>query len=250
MKLQLDAGNTRIKWRVTDNGKIVASGHQLTRTMLNGEPLELPAVTELESAQLSNVAGAAVEAHLLAQLRAQFAIDLQVAVVSQRVGLVSCGYQNPETLGIDRWLALLAAFHKHPAALVVVNAGSAVTVDIVDANGVHQGGYIVPGMRLMQEALWRGTDRVKVDQLTPEEFHTAGVTTEQAVGRGCQLMVLALIERLLYEQSLDKRAELIIAGGDGELLNRQLSVTGQYHPDLVLDGLSVEGVSFRAGVGK
>ena len=250
MKLQLDAGNTRIKWRVTDNKKIMSSGYQLTRTVLDGQQLELPGVTALACAQLSNVAGAAIEVSLTAQLRAQFGLDLQVGMVSPYVGPVSCGYQHPETLGIDRWLALLAAFHRNPGALIVVNAGSAITVDIVDDNGVHQGGYIVPGIRLMQEALWRGTDRVKVDHFDLEDFHTAGITTEQAVSRGCKLMVLALIERLFYEQNLDKSAELIIAGGDGELLNRQLSVTGQYHPDLVLDGLSVEGVSFRAGVGK
>ena len=249
MKLQLDAGNTRIKWRATDNGKIVAAGHQLTHSVFDGQYLELPGVTALASAQLSNVAGATVEANLVAQLRAQFGLNLQVAMVSERVGPVSCGYQSPDTLGIDRWLAVLAAFQRRGKALVVVNAGSAVTVDIVNDEGVHQGGYIVPGMRLLQEALWQGTDRVKIEQLKLVVSHAPGVTTEQAVSRGCQLMLLALIERLVCGQNPEESHELIIAGGDGELLNGQLSGNGQYYPDLVLDGLNVEGVRFRTGTG-
>ena len=123
MILQIDAGNTRIKWRVIEGsrvgikgseavdkgcrtvdkggrtvdkgGRTVAEGTQLTTSILAGEPLLLPTVTALTMAQLSNVAGDTVIATLSKQLRAQFAISLQVAKVSLQVGLVSCGYTSP-----------------------------------------------------------------------------------------------------------------------------------------------------------
>ena len=174
-------------------------------------------------AQLSNVAGDTVIATLSKQLRAQFAISLQVAKVSPRVGLVSCGYTSLETLGVDRWLAVLAAFEKTGRAAVVVDAGSALTVDIVNSEGVHQGGYIVPGVRLLQESLWQGTDQVKVDQYGSGEQPIPGVTTEQAVSHGCILMLVAFIERLAAE----RRAELIITGGDALLIKSQLAVKAE-----------------------
>jgi len=254
MILQIDAGNTRIKWRVIEGSRsgnkgyrtvdkgcrTVAEGNQLTSSILTGEPLLLPTVTTLTMAQLSNVAGDTVIAALSKQLRAQFAISLQVAKVSPRVGLVSCGYTSPETLGVDRWLAVLAAFEKTGRAAVVVDAGSALTVDIVNSEGVHQGGYIVPGVRLLQESLWQGTDQVKVDQYGSGEQPIPGVTTEQAVSHGCILMLVAFIERLAAE----RRAELIITGGDALLIKSQLAVKADYCPDLVLDGLSTEGLGF------
>jgi len=254
MILQIDAGNTRIKWRVIEGSRsgnkgyrtvdkgcrTVAEGNQLTSSILTGEPLLLPTVTTLTMAQLSNVAGDTVIATLSKQLRAQFAISLQVAKVSPRVGLVSCGYTSPETLGVDRWLAVLAAFEKTGRAAVVVDAGSALTVDIVNSEGVHQGGYIVPGVRLLQESLWQGTDQVKVDQYGSGEQPIPGVTTEQAVSHGCILMLVAFIERLAAE----RRAELIITGGDALLIKSQLAVKADYCPDLVLDGLSTEGLGF------
>ena len=253
MILQIDAGNTRIKWRVieassalTKAPKTVVEGNQLTASILAGEPLLLPALTALTVAQLSNVAGDRIAENLSKQLQTQFAISLKVARVSPQVGLVSCGYTVPETLGVDRWLVVLAAFRQTAGAAVVVDAGSALTVDIINSAGVHQGGYIVPGLRLLQESLWQGTDRVKVDQSASGEQPIPGVTTEQAVSHGSTLMLVAFIERLAAEH----RAELIITGGDALLLKSQLASKADYCPDLVLDGLSVEGLIFTSGTDK
>ena len=248
MILQIDAGNTRIKWRVTNGPKTVVEGSQLTASVLAGEPLLLEDVAALTTAQLSNVAGDKIVANLSKQLQVQFSVSLQVAKVSPRVGLVSCGYTSPETLGVDRWLVALAAFKKAGRAVVVVDAGSALTVELVSSEGVYRGGYIVPGLRLLQESLRQGTDQVKVgqvkvDQIASGETLIPGVTTDEAVSLGCTLMLVTFIERLAAEHS----AELIITGGDAVLLKSQLASTADYCPDLVLDGLSVEGLMFTSG---
>ena len=244
MILQIDAGNTRIKWRVLKGSAAVLQGNQLTASVLAGEPLKLLGVTGLTLAQLSSVAGDVVVNNLSSQLREQFDIDLHVAKVSAQVGAVSCGYSVPARLGIDRWMAVLAVFQKTGRAAVVVDAGSAVTIDLITANGEHQGGYIVPGIRLLQESLWKGTDQVKVDELaSSDNTHSPGTSTDEAVARGCILMLVALIERLAAEHS----ADLVITGGDAMLLKTQLAAQADYYADLVLDGLSVEGVSFGLG---
>jgi len=243
MILQIDAGNTRIKWRIIDAGTTIADGHQLTRSFIDGEALRLPIISSLKKAQLCNVAGESVAALLVAQLAAQYNLDLQLAQVSQQVGSVICGYEHPEKLGVDRWMAILAASDGRQAPLIIVDAGSAVTIDMVDDRGRHRGGYIVPGITLMHAALWKGTDRVKVDQQHSDSLSIPGINTEQAVGKGCSFMLVALIERLLASYS----ADLVITGGDGERLNSQLARPGDYIPDLVLDGLSVEQVCFVSG---
>ncbi len=244
MILQIDAGNTRIKWRVLNGSQVVLQGNQLTATVVDGEPLQLSGVAALKQAQLSTVAGDAVVTNLSKQLHDQFGIALHVAEVSAQVGSVSCGYSVPEKLGVDRWMAVLAVFQKTRQASVVVDVGSAVTVDLITGDGVHQGGYIVPGIRLLQESLWKGTSQVKVDQLADGNMLNPGTSTDQAVARGCVLMLVALIERLAKEHS----ACLVITGGDGLLLKAQIEAHAIYCADLVLDGLSVEGVRFSLGV--
>jgi type III pantothenate kinase len=243
MILQIDAGNTRIKWRVLDDSKVIHQGSQLTASVLAGDNLRLPDVAGVSLGQLSSVAGDTVVASLSRQVSREFGITLRVAEVSATVGPVTCGYSVPATLGVDRWLAVLAVYQKTGRASVVVDAGSAVTIDVIAGDGIHQGGYIVPGIRLLQESLWKGTDRVKVDQMASDSMQGSGVTTEQAVTRGCTLMLIALIERLAAEHS----ADLVITGGDALLLKAQLTPRVDYYADLVLDGLSVKGVSFSSG---
>jgi len=246
MILQIDAGNTRIKWRVLEASGVVTEGNQLTASLFSGEPLLLPVITGLTRGQISNVAGEEVVVRLCKQLGAQFGIGLEVAEVSRQVGGVSCGYLSPEKLGVDRWMAVLAAFKRTGRATVVVDAGSAVTVDVVNAQGAHKGGYIVPGLRLLQQSLWQGTKNVKVDKLASDNVYIAGTSTEEAVSKGCTLILVTLIERLVAEH----RAELVITGGDALLLAAQLAARFDYCADLVLDGLSVEGVCFSAAASR
>ena len=247
MILQIDAGNTRIKWRVLNGSKVIHQGHQLTASVLAGEPLKLLGVNGLRLAQLSTVAGKKVVSNLSKQLHEQFDIDLFIATVSAQVGAVSCGYSVPAKLGVDRWLAVLAVFQKTGRASVVVDAGSAVTIDLITGDGVHQGGYIVPGIKLLQGSLWNGTDQVKVEQLACSgNVYNPGTSTDEAVARGCTLMLVALIERLAAEHN----ADLVITGGDAMLLKVQLGTQADFYADLVLDGLSVEGVRFDLGGAK
>ena len=103
-----------------------------------------------DSAAAVNVAGPDVENILRHSIRARFGIDLQVVRTQARFGEVINGYSTFEQLGADRWAAIVGAWQLRRRALCVVDAGTAVTIDLVAASGRHQGGVIVPGLDLMR----------------------------------------------------------------------------------------------------
>ena len=242
MILDIDAGNTRIKWRVLDGARVVARGDQLTELIRQGMRLEIGAVTSLERVRLSCVAGEDIVKNLCSQFSDKFDVRLELAEVTDRAASVVCGYRDHTQLGVDRWLALIAAYAKNSDAAIVVDAGSAVTIDIVNAEAEHQGGYIVPGLQLMHKALWQGTDRIKVEAKQNVDINSPGLSTDEAVDKGCLLLLVAMIESLAGKY----QARLVITGGDAELLQDVLCIEAELYPDLVLEGLAVEGVGLRA----
>ena len=242
MILDIDAGNTRIKWRVLDGARVVARGDQLTELIRQGMRLEIGAVTSLERVRLSCVAGEDIVKNLRSQFSDKFDVRLELAEVTDRAASVVCGYRDHTQLGVDRWLALIAAYAKNSDAAIVVDAGSAVTIDIVNAEAEHQGGYIVPGLQLMHKALWQGTDRIKVEAKQNVDISSPGLSTDEAVDKGCLLLLVAMIGSLVGKY----QARLVITGGDAELLQDVLCIEAELYPDLVLEGLAVEGVGLRA----
>lgn len=241
MILDIDAGNTRIKWRVLDGSRVVAHGDQLTELIRQGVPLEVGAVQRLDRIRLSCVAGEDIVNNLQSQFSDQFDVQLELAEVTESAASVVCGYRDYAQLGIDRWLAVVAAYAKNSDAVIVVDAGSAVTVDIVSAEAVHQGGYIVPGLQLMHKALWQGTDRIKVGAKQSADMNSPGLSTDEALDKGCLLLLIAMIESLVSKY----KARLVVTGGDGELLQNALCVEAELYPDLVLEGLALEGIGMK-----
>ena len=152
MILQIDIGNSRIKWRLLDNQKaVVAAGVQATSTIVSGSSLDLQGVTSVSEIQVASVVDAKIVTALKQQLEKTFSIHLKIAQVSAQAGSVTCGYKDPLQLGVDRWLAIVAAYQQFPEALLVIDAGTAITMDLVDAQGQHLGGYILPGLQLMNQ---------------------------------------------------------------------------------------------------
>ena len=242
MILDIDAGNTRIKWRVVDGREILAGGELPTDSVVQGTPIEIEVDGTVERIRLCSVAGGTVVESLQKQLQSQFNVAVELAEVSAEAAGVTCGYKDFHQLGVDRWLALVAAYRKYAKPIIVVDAGSAVTIDIVDGDGLHLGGYIIPGLNLMHQALWEGTDQIKVALKPVADISNPGTSTDQAVDRGCLLMLVAMIESMVERY----QCLTVITGGDGQLLREQLRMDRVYCRDLVMDGLAEDGISFRA----
>lgn len=253
MILQIDIGNSRIKWRLMNGHKSLVAGTQATATILSGKPLVLESVTSVSEVQIASVANPTMVTSLRHQLAERFSASIKMAQVTAKAGGVTCGYKNPQQLGVDRWLAIVAAYHQLPERLLVVDAGSAITLDLVSPVGQHQGGYIIPGLRLMNEALQKGTEAIDVKSNDASDLLNPGEDSQQAVNKGCLMAAVAAVEKLASQHPI----RVVVTGGDAEVLINGLSLASDRvdkehikpkytiinYPDLVLDGLSIPGIS-------
>lgn len=169
-----------------------------------------------------------------------YGVRPEFAEATPELAGVTSGYDEPTRLGVDRWLALVAAWNAARRAVVVVDLGTAATLDFVTADGRHQGGFIVPGLGLMAAALARDTAGVRVaGDLAPDLG--PGRNTAQAVRRGSTAMLLDFIEASVgrFADTCGDAPEVFLTGGDAELLAGRLSFGVRVEPDLVLDGLAL-----------
>jgi type III pantothenate kinase len=237
MILDIDVGNSFVKWRVSGGLGVTHRGSQATASIIK-EGLDLIISGSLTQARLSSVADGSVATALHHQLADTFGVELQRAIVSAEAGGVRCGYADVTALGIDRWMAMVGAYSKLSRPLIVVDLGSAITMDVVDKVGQHLGGYILPGIALMRRSLRGGTAHVRpTDEI--DQIIAPAQDTSAAVSRGSLLAVVAVIEKLVdMHQSI-----LILTGGDARLIMSMLNIEAEYMPELVLDGLSVNDIS-------
>jgi type III pantothenate kinase len=144
-------------------------------------------------------------------------------------------YQQPEQLGVDRWLALVAVRRHYQIPACIVDCGTAITVDLMDVNGKHQGGLISPGLTLMRKALTEGTEALQFLE-TDYVFGPANFTGA-AIYSGTLSAAAGLIEHVLTRQP--GTVQLILTGGDAKLIARQLMGKPVIDTNLVLRGLAM-----------
>lgn len=224
MRLELDAGNSRVKWRLWDGRGRFDGGPDLA-TALQVSPKWLPFVEDVWVSSVHKELNSWITAQFP---QAQFA-NSQI----EQSGLFNA-YDAPALLGVDRWLAMLAAWTKQPNVdHLVIDAGTALTVDVVAASGQHLGGYICPGYQMMKQALLGGTQLVRPQAQWLSE-RMPGCNTQQCVDYGIQDMVVSWLECLCQRYP---HAITSITGGDAVSILKLTSVNITHAPDLVLDGL-------------
>lgn len=249
--LELDLGNTRLKWRVLrggamcDQGFLVRRDYQDLSSCLAVLRLGLERLGfkgGLSCVRIASVASALVNQELALWLREELDLTAEFAKVSRECAGVVNGYEDYERLGVDRWLAVLAAQRLAPSGVCVVDCGSAVTLDFVLGDR-HLGGYIVPGLRLMNSALFGSTDGVKVEAegLAGSSALVLGRNTAQAVNLGLPAMVAGFVAESVrrFEREHQVTPCVILTGGDAEVVSGHLDGVFLYRPDLVLDGLAL-----------
>ena len=233
--LYLDFGNTRFKGRL-GHGEVVSLSYEDFGSWMQS----LVPEGKLESIVFASVLSDPRQSPLVAIMR-QHAVALKRCVVTAQALGVRCAYQDLDRLGIDRWLAVLAAWSRSGSACMVADLGTAATIDVVDAQGQHLGGYIVSGLHLSIKGLLAGTDNIKPDR---SGFDGAGlqpgVSTAQAIYHGALHGLVALIESS-YQNLLKSfpKAKLILAGGDAALVGSHLSSSYEQVDDLVFEGMQL-----------
>jgi len=239
LKLLIDNGNTRTKWAVFDGKSLLKSGAILNSKL---DDLELPKV-ETSLAIASSVATNAVLEQLAALVLAQTGCKLQLVEVSRVAGSLQNGYKDLEQLGVDRWVAAIGAYARYPNVdSVVIDAGTAVTIDWVSSQGVFEGGAILPGLQLMHDSLVGNTAGIYSTVL--EVNSVIGMSTEECVNSGAFFGLVGAIERVVNEivQSRPHRANpcnVLVCGGDAQKLLPRLPGSFNFEPDLIFNGLQV-----------
>jgi type III pantothenate kinase len=233
MILAIDAGNTRIKWGLWEDRGFVAQGSILTPRAAE-LPDALHMLPRAEFAIGSNVAGATVRAAIEAALSPwRLPVSWIVSMASQR-GVIS-RYENPAQLGTDRWAALVGARARCSGACVVVNAGTAVTVDALTAQGVFLGGLILPGLELMARSLAAGTADLP---LQPGRFQPFPVNSVDAIRSGALQAIAGAVDRMIHLLAAqDAPTQLLLSGGAAETIAPILAREYVLAPALVLEGL-------------
>ncbi|MCG8672343.1 MAG: type III pantothenate kinase [Pseudomonadales bacterium] len=239
--LLFDVGNTQIKWRFLDGDSVlrgVGSSLEGQRDWLSGLARRFSGVTGVA---ISCVKSAEYRAALVEDVRQLLGLDPYIAEVESRAFGLSCSYEDPSRMGVDRWLAMISAKEAFDGAFCVIDCGSAVTIDWVSVDGRHEGGFILAGLRLSIEALLGGTDQVVVDFDNLAAATTEpGVSTTEAVYHGALFGLLAQVEAAyakLLVMAGDDDSNLILTGGDAKLLSEKLNVPHRLVDDLVFDGL-------------
>ncbi|WJW75121.1 type III pantothenate kinase [Thiohalobacter sp. IOR34] len=245
MILLIDAGNSRLKWACYEAGKFTRNG-ALDRAAGPTKDLVRDAWADLETPRavyVANVAGDTLRRSLTAWMKRNWQLTPRF-VQSSAEGLgVRNAYADPKRLGVDRWLALVAARASVRGPVCVVDCGTAITIDALSAQGCHLGGLILPGLALMRRSLVEGTEGIgelpALDQTEPPQTLLAS-DTGQAIIAGTLYAAVATLDRILGDlrAELGGRLRCLLTGGDAEQLRELLSVPTRHEPRLVLKGLA------------
>lgn len=236
--LVIDSGNTTIKWGVHDGHGWYKQGRiaQTQRESLSTVWQLLPAPSSIV---VSNVAGPSAESALLDSLSIWGVAPRWVTATPRQCGVVN-QYLEPAQLGCDRWAALIAAWNMKRQGCLVINVGTAMTVDALSDHGEFLGGIILPGFASMKQSLTQQTAL-----LTSAEgcFQAFPNTTHNAIHSGIIHALTGAIERmhalLLARLGRDRLLECVISGGGAALLRPHIKIPTIMVDYLVLEGLRV-----------
>ena len=192
--------------------------------------------------RVCNVLGAGMEQSVAAACQLRWQLVPQFAKVVKHCHQLRVSYDAPATLGVDRWLAMLAATERYPGRdLMVVSAGTAVTVDLVNRQGAHIGGFIAPGLGMASRAFFNAAPRLSGKSVTVEAAWQPGSTTEACINAGFSALYRGLLIAILQQQPQPFSAvAAVFTGGDGPAMMRlcPAAVSAVGHAELVLDGLA------------
>lgn len=237
MILLLDLGNSRLKWACVENDQL-----QPAQALLHSEITPEVLQNVWQHLHPQNIAISCVgklELLNIISITAQALwrdISIYFATTRTEAFGVKNGYLYPEKLGVDRWLAMIAVRQKTTAPICIVDCGTAITVDVLNEHGEHQGGLICAGLTLMKTALASNTADLP---FANAPYHLGlAVETETAIFNGTLFAICGLIEKVMSQQL--GNPVLFLTGGDAEMIASQLTRPFCLETDLVLQGLQCE----------
>ncbi|MDG2461545.1 MAG: type III pantothenate kinase [Luminiphilus sp.] len=227
--LLLDVGNSAIKWRLGDAASLLEAGGEC-----DGQAALCKAVAGLDwgCVAVASVAGDAIDEALVGALQSvRDAPCWRAQPQRECLGLTN-GYPDPGTMGVDRWVAMIGAWRELGGPLCIIDAGTATTVDLVNQDGRHEGGFILPGADLMRHALSSGTGRIRVAALSASGMRP-GTSTQECVSAGAWRATFGAVQSVLSD--FPQHRAVITGGNASHLLS--LGLVAEYRPNVVMEGL-------------
>ena len=246
MTLLIDIGNSRIKWasmRRQRRGAIQSAARPEAAQWHAFAAEHWAQLTAPQKTVIANVAGTELAATITAWMQEHWQMQPHFVIAGAEAHGVRNGYCVPERLGVDRWAALLAARQRWRGAICIVDAGTAVTIDVLAADGQHLGGLIMPGVELMRRSLTERSEGIRVAAAAPAhgDITLLARDTHDGISGGTLYAAVAAVDRVTRDVAaeLGEPLTLVISGGDAEKLLPLLA--GAYHhaPELVVDGLAI-----------
>lgn len=241
MILEIDYGNTRLKWRVLDakSSVVIAKGSVFDAEQLISH-LSHACYDHFVFGRMCSVRSSADNEKIAVLLKSRFGLTVQLACSQHQLAGVTSAYEYAQSLGVDRWLAIVAAYAKVQDACVVIDCGTAITVDYLSKEGVHLGGYIAPGLRLLSGVL-KDCSGLSAEKYSTDEIgYELGVNTQGCMNAGIKTMAIGFIkEALTYGQvKLAYPFTVVCTGGDASLVTA-VHENAVMCGDLVFDGLVI-----------
>jgi type III pantothenate kinase len=233
----LDLGNTRLKMApLGKNGR-----GELSAFVHGDDDFEVALRAHFDAhdgdeAWLASVAPPDTTSHLRALMQ-DLGIEVQRVHSRASMGRLKIAYAEPARLGVDRFLALLAASERDDGPWLLASAGSALTLDLLGKDGVHVGGLIAPMPAQMRSALATRFAQLDVPEGKAQDF---ACDTADAIASGARAAALGVLEHgwNRAREKLGCEPTVLVSGGNVDLL-LQAGVPGmQATPSLVLDGLA------------
>ena len=245
MKLLVDIGNTRLKWLALESGLVIKRGHLLHRDIdpvtwgdrLWGQ-LRRP-----RQIVIANVAGPAVRDALNQWFEQRWLMQAHFMRSEASQFGIQNAYEEPHTLGVDRWMAMIGCRQLQQCHSVIIDCGTAVTIDALRADGQHLGGVILPGLRLMHEALYQKTSQIVEQDIGDVVF--LGQNTRDCIWGGAVHAIAATLDRIFgyMAKAMTKTHAgatiALLTGGNAEALRPYLERDYRLEPDLIFQGLKV-----------
>ncbi len=242
MKLLIDIGNSRVKWAQQINGELQscdACPYENDALPESFDPVTHD-LSKPDQVIVSNVAGEKIAGELSRYINNRWFISPAYLEVSEEAAGVRNAYGDTTQLGIDRWLAMIAAWNCYRRAVCVIDCGTALTVDVVSVSGQHQGGYIVPGLNLMSDTLNSRTRQINTTTDGSASLQL-GRSTSECINNGALAAVVTLIEVVFddVKRGHGEDSRCVITGGYAEKIRHFLTSGVDYDAHLVLNGMAV-----------
>lgn len=235
MKILVDVGNSLLKWAIASDrqlqvcGTLDSHGESLLATLAQAwDRLPVPSLIAIASVMHESTT------QQVAVLARQLWPDSHIVVpksASFECGVTN-GYQQPAKLGIDRWLAIIAAYREYRSRCCIVDCGTALTVDFLGDEGRHEGGYIAPGLTLMKRALSDGTANLPYGSAAHPQ--ALPLDTETGIDAGVLSAAAGFIE---YAHKQRPSSRLILTGGDAGKIAQFINIPASIDDLLVFKGM-------------